>query len=185
MAGRPEHTGNGYAPTVTASSTRALDLVIRGGVAHTVHEYELPEARGRGRGERPHYGVQAADVLGVEPGRVFKTLVAAVDDRLVLAVVPADRDLDLKALARVGTGRRALLADPAVAERATGYVVGGISPLGSRRPLPVVIDETAFEHATILVSAGQRGLQLELAAADLVRLCSARSAAIAKDQGPG
>ncbi len=185
MAGRPEHTGNGYAPAMTAPRTRALDLVIRAGVAHTVHEYELPEPHGRGRGERPRYGVEAAAVLGVDPAQVFKTLVAAVDERLVLAVVPADRDLDLKALARVCAGRRAILAEPAVAERATGYVVGGISPLGSRRPLPVVLDETALDHATIHVSAGQRGLQLELAPADLVRLCSARSAALARDQGPG
>jgi len=185
MAGRPEHTGNGYAPTVTAPRTRALDLVIRAGVAHTVHEYELPESHGRGRGVRPRYGAVAAAVLGVEPARVFKTLVAAVDDRLVLAVVPVDRDLDLKALARACARQRAILAEPAVAERATGYVIGGISPLGSRRQLPVVIDETALDHATIHVSAGQRGLQLELAPADLVRLCSARSAALARNQGPG
>ena len=104
---------------------------------------------------------------------MFKTLVASVDERLVLAVVPVDRELDLKRLARRRSGRRATLADPAAAERATGYVVGGISPLGSRRPLPVVVDASAGEHPTVFVSAGRRGLQLELAPADLVRLCSA------------
>ena len=105
--------------------------------------------------------------------------------RLVLAVVPVDRELDLKRLATAAGGHRAIIAEPAQAERATGYVVGGISPLGARRPLPVVVDVSALDHATVFVSAGRRGLQLELAPVDLVRLCSAISAQIARDHGPG
>ena len=104
---------------------------------------------------------------------MFKTLIATVDERLVAALVPVDRELDLKRLAAAAGARRAALADPADAERATGYVVGGISPLGGRRPLPTFIDATALEHHTVLVSAGRRGLQLAVAPADLVRLTDA------------
>ncbi len=100
---------------------------------------------------------------------------------MVLAVVPVDRELDLKALADAAGGRKAALADPAAAERATGYVVGGISPLGSRRPLPVVVDRSCLAHATIFVSAGQRGVQVELAPADLVRCAGATVASIARE----
>ena len=116
---------------------------------------------------------------------MFKTLVASVDEQMVLAVVPVDRELDLKRLALARSGRKATLVDPIAAQRATGGVIGGISPLGSRRPLPVVIDASANEHPTVFVSAGRRGLQLELAPADLVRLCSALSAPVARDHGPG
>ncbi len=183
--GRPEHSGNGYDRTVTAAGTRALELVGRAGVAHRVHAYETPERHGRERDLRPSYGSDAAIALGVAPARVFKTLVASVDERIVLAVVPVDRELDLKRLATALAARRAVLADPAAAQRATGHVIGGISPLGSRHPLPVVIDTSADGHETIFVSAGRRGLQLELAPEDLVRLCSAHSAPIARDHGPG
>lgn len=170
---------------MTASATPALALVRRAGVAHHVHDYEPPERHGRERDVRPAYGTDAATALGVAPDRVFKTLVASVDDRLVLAVVPVDRELDLKRLAAAVGAHRAVLADPAVAERATGGVVGGISPLGSRRPLRVVVDASATGHDTIFVSAGRRGLQLELAPLDLVRLSAAQTARLARDQGPG
>src|SRR6476469_10039374 len=150
----------------TAAGTRALDLIVRAGVPHTVHEYRAPEPHGRERERRPRYGVDAADALGIDPARVFKTLAASVDGRLVLAVIPVDRELDLKRLADVAGGRRAAMADPAEAERATGYVVGGISPLGTRRTLPLIVDEHAREHETVQVSAGRRGLQVELAGED-------------------
>jgi Cys-tRNA(Pro)/Cys-tRNA(Cys) deacylase len=185
VTGRPEHTGNGYDRAVTAAGTRALEVVRRAGVVHEVHAYDAPEPHGRARTDRPSYGVEAATALGVPPARIFKTLVATVDGRIVIAVVPVDTELDLKRLADACDGRRATLADPVQAERATGYVVGGISPLGTRRPLPVIIDASANEHETVFVSAGRRGLQLELAPADLVRLCSAHSAPIARDHGPG
>ena len=151
--------------------TPATSVLAREGVRHTLHSYQVdPWA--------PSYGEAAAEALGVEPGRVFKTLVAAVDGRLVVGVVPVSSTLDLKALAAAG-GRRAVLAEPAVAERATGYVVGGISPIGQRSRLVIVVDASVGRWPTVYVSAGRRGLQVELAPADLVRLTSARSAAIA------
>ncbi len=168
----------------TAAGTRALEVIVRAGVPHTVHEYRAPEAHGRDRDRRPSYGVDAADALGIDPARVFKTLAVSVDGRLVLAVIPVDRELDLKRLADVAGGRRATMADPAEAERATGYVVGGISPLGTRRTLPLIVDERAREHETVLVSAGRRGLQVELAAEDLVRLGNARWARVTRDGEP-
>lgn len=170
---------------MTAAGTRALDLVRRVGIAHEVHAYEAPVRHGRERDLRPRYGADAAAALGVPEARVFKTLAVSVDDRLVLAVVPVDRELDPKPLADAAGGRRAVLAEPEVAQRATGYVIGGISPLGSKRVLEVVIDTSAMAHETVFVSAGRRGLQVELAPADLVRLCSALCAPIARDHGPG
>jgi len=170
---------------VSAGATPAIDIVRRAGVVHTLHEYELPERHGRDREARPSYGLEAAAALGVEPGRMFKTLVANVDDGLVLAVVPVDRELDLKRLATAAGGRRAVIADPAAAERATGMVVGGISPIGSRRPLPVVADVSILDHETVFVSAGRRGLQLELPPADLVRLSKAQTTRVARDERQG
>ena len=126
------------------------------------------------------YGQEAALALGVDPRQVFKTLLADVDGRLIVAVVPVDGSLDLKALAAALGGKRASLAEPAAAERVTGYVVGGISPLGQRRRLPTVVDESALAWATVLVSAGRRGLDVELAPADLVRLTGAVTAAVAR-----
>jgi len=119
------------------------------------------------------YGVEAVEALGVDPDRIFKTLIAAVDDRLAVGIVPVAATLDLKALAAALGGKRAALADPAAAARVTGYVLGGISPLGQRRTLPTVLDSSATSHATIFVSAGRRGLQVELAPANLVRLTAA------------
>jgi Cys-tRNA(Pro)/Cys-tRNA(Cys) deacylase len=169
----------------TAAGTRALDMIVRAGVAHRVHAYEPVEPHGRQRDRRPSYGIDAANALDVEPARVLKTLAATVDGRLVLAVIPVDRELDLKRLAEALDGRRATMAEPAEAERATGYVVGGISPLGTRRLLPVVVERAVLEHATVFMSAGRRGLQVELAPADLVRLSSAQMARLTRDVGPG
>lgn len=167
--------------SVTASGTRAIELVRRARITFRVHAY-VPRGRlGRHRDARPAYGLEAAEALDVEPARIFKTLVAAVDGRLVLAIIPVAAELDLKRLADATGGRKAELAEPAVAERATGYVIGGISPLATRRPLPTVIDVSASEHSTIYVSAGQRGLQLELAPADLAGLARAVVALVRRD----
>jgi len=111
---------------------------------------------------------------------VFKTLVAEVDGALTVAVVPVSGSLDLKALAAAAGGKRAAMADPAAAERTTGYVRGGISPLGQRRPLPTVVDETALSHPTVFVSAGKRGLELELSPQTLVALTSAVTAPVGR-----
>lgn len=165
---------------MSGRGTRAVEVVRAAGVVHAVHEYATPEAGGRGRDRRPSYGVEAAAALGLDPGRVFKTLVAEADSALVAAVVPVAGELDLRALAAAVGARRAALADPAAAERATGYVVGGISPLGGRRTLPTVVDDSALGQATVFVSAGRRGLQLELAPGDLVALVGAQVAAIAR-----
>ena len=165
---------------MTAAGTRAIDLVRRAGVDHRVHTYEPSERHGRERDARPSYGREAATALGIEPGRIFKTLVASVDGRLVQAVIPVDRELDLKALAEAVGGRRAAMADPTDAERATGYVVGGISPLGTKRALPVILDAGSSGHPTVFVSAGRRGLQLELSPADLASLTGALVAPIAR-----
>lgn len=124
------------------------------------------------------YGDEAAAALGIDPARIFKTLIAAVDGCLTCAVVPVAGRLDLKALAAAAGGKRAEMADPAYAARATGYVLGGISPLGQRTRLPVVIDESATQFTTVYVSAGKRGLQVELAPQDLVRASGGRLAPI-------
>ncbi len=161
------------------SATPALLALRKAGLPHEVHEYQLDDARARSEG-RHAYGLEAAAALGVDPDRIFKTLVAVVDGRLTVAVVPVSAELDPKRLADAVGGRRAEMADAATAERATGYVVGGISPLGIRRQLPAVLDASALDHETVYVSAGRRGLQVELAPADLARLTSARVAAISR-----
>lgn len=147
---------------------------------HTVHAFEAGDRSREGRDRTGSFGVEAAEALGVDVARVFKTLVAQVDAALWVAVVPVPAQLDLKALAAAAGGKRATLADPAAAERATGYVVGGISPLGQRKRLPTVVDATALDHPTVFVSGGRRGLDVELAGPDLVRLTSARTAPIAR-----
>ncbi|GAA3355033.1 MULTISPECIES: Cys-tRNA(Pro) deacylase [Saccharopolyspora] len=152
--------------------TPATALLDRQRVAHRVHAYEHdPRAES--------FGEEAADALGQPPERVFKTLVAEVDGALVVGVVPVTGQLDLKALAAARGGKKAKLADMAAAERATGYVAGGISPLGQKKRLPVVVDSSAEAFDTIFCSAGRRGLEIELAAADLVRLLDAQVADIA------
>jgi Cys-tRNA(Pro)/Cys-tRNA(Cys) deacylase len=157
----------------TPGGTPALVALHGAGVPHTTHAYEH-DVRSTA------YGEEAAAALGVDPLRLLKTLVVDVDGRLVVAVVPVAGSLDLKALAAAVGGRRAALADQRAAERATGYIRGGISPLGHRTRLPVVVDAGALAHDTVLVSAGRRGLQVELAPADLVRLAGATTAAIEK-----
>lgn len=157
-----------------ATGTPALVALVRAGVPHVAHPYEHDPSSGLG------YGLEAAHALGVEPERVFKTLMASVDGALTVAVVPVTTTLDLKALAAAVGRKRAVMAEPAVAERATGYVVGGISPLGQRTAHPTVVDESAELFETILVSGGRRGLDVELAPADLVRLTGAVVADVAR-----
>jgi Cys-tRNA(Pro)/Cys-tRNA(Cys) deacylase len=153
--------------------TPATVLLARLGIAHTVHRYEHDPRRGS-------YGLEASDALGIAPERVFKTLVAEVDGVLTVGVVPVAGQLDLKALAAAAGGKKAVMVEVAVAERATGYVAGGISPVGQRRRLPVVIDFSALEFPTVFCSGGRRGLEIELAPADLVRAAGARVSAIAQ-----
>jgi Cys-tRNA(Pro)/Cys-tRNA(Cys) deacylase len=134
--------------------------------------------------EYPHdprhesYGQEAAQALGVPAERIFKTLIAAVDGALVAGVVPVGGQLDLKALAAAAGGKKAAMADVTAAERATGYVAGGISPVGLRKRLPVVLDASALAHRTVFCSGGRRGLEIELAPADLVRAAGATVASI-------
>jgi Cys-tRNA(Pro)/Cys-tRNA(Cys) deacylase len=147
-------------------------VLAREGVAHTVHAYEAAAGGS--------YGEAAARALGVEPERMLKTLLADLDGELVCAVVPVSGTLDLKALAAALAGKRATMAEPARAERLSGYVVGGISPLGQRTALRTVVDETAELYATVFVSGGRRGLSVELSPADLVRLTGALVADVAR-----
>ncbi len=153
--------------------TPATLALERAAVEFTVHPYDHDP-----RSES--YGLEAAEALGVEPERVFKTLLAEVDGELVVAVVPVSGQLDLKALAFALGGKRAAMADPAAAERTTGYVVGGISPIGQRKRLRTVVDETAHTHPTVFVSGGRRGVDLGLAPADLVRVLDAHVARIGR-----
>lgn len=157
------------------AATPATVAASRAGVEFTTHAYEHDPSA-------PSYGAEAAEALGVEPERVFKTLVADVDGALTVAVVPVSASLDLKALAAAVGGKRAAMADPAAAERTTGYVRGGISPLGQRRSLPTVVDESVSGHETVCVSAGRRGLEIELAPGDLVALTGAVTAPVARAQ---
>lgn len=158
------------------AATPALRALVAAGVEHTVHAYDHDATAAAAAGG---YGAEAAAALGVDPARVLKTLVVAVDAGLAVVVVPVDGRVDLKAAAAAVGGRRASMADPERAQRSTGYVVGGISPLGQRRALPTVLDAGAAAHRTVLVSAGQRGLDVELAPADLVRLTGAVVAPVA------
>ena len=155
------------------AGTPALVALERAGVAHTVHTYEHDPSRGA-------YGLEAAEVLGLAPEQVYKTLMADVDGTLTVAVVPVAGKLDLKALAAAVGGKRASMADPAVAERVTGYVVGGISPLGQKTAHPTVVDETVVLFDTVYVSGGRRGLDIGLAPDDLVALTDATVADIAR-----
>ncbi|MDQ0892600.1 Cys-tRNA(Pro) deacylase [Agromyces ramosus] len=156
-----------------SAATPATLALARAGVAFTARAYEHdPRAAA--------YGLEAAEKLGVEPERVFKTLLADVDGELAVGIVPVALQLDLKALAAAVGGKRAEMADPRVAERKTGYVVGGISPIGQKTALPTVLDESAILCETILVSGGRRGLDLELAPDDLLVATGGRYAPIAR-----
>ena len=157
-----------------SAGTPALVLLAQAGVAHQVHAYvHDPAVRG--------YGMEAAQALGVDPARVFKTLVADVDGSPAVAVVPVTGSLDLKALAAAVEGKKARMMPVAAAERLTGYVAGGISPLGQRTTIVTVVDASAQDFPTIYVSAGRRGLDVEMSPADLVSLAGARVAVISGD----
>lgn len=151
--------------------TPATIALEKAKIPFTLHEYPHdPKA--------PSYGLEASDALGVPPEQVFKTLVAAVDGKLTVGVVPVNRQLDLKALAAAAGGKKAVMADISAAERATGYVAGGISPVGQKRRLPVFVDESVTSFGEIFCSAGRRGLEISLAPADLIRCAGAAIAGL-------
>lgn len=153
------------------AGTPALVALQRAGIAHTVHAYNHDPSR-------HNYGLEAAEALALPPASVFKTLLADVDGAHVVAIVPVTGMLDLKALASARGAKRARMLDPAVAERLTGYVVGGISPLGQRTASPTVLDATAMGQPVVYVSGGRRGLDIGLAPEDLVRVTAAQVAPI-------
>jgi Cys-tRNA(Pro)/Cys-tRNA(Cys) deacylase len=155
----------------TSQGTPATAVLAAAGVPFTLHPYSHDPSAAS-------YGLEAAAALGIDPARVFKTLMVEIDGRLAVGVVPVSGSLDLKALAAALGGKKAAMANPAAAERRTGYVLGGISPLGQRQPSPTVIDESALACNTILVSGGRRGLDIELAPGDLIRLTDAITAPI-------
>jgi Cys-tRNA(Pro)/Cys-tRNA(Cys) deacylase len=157
----------------TPAGTPAILALVRAGVSFTTHAYEHDAAA-------PSYGLEAAEALGLDPATVFKTLLAEVDGSLVVGIVPVTGQLDLKALATAAGAKKAVMADPALAERATGYVVGGISPIGQKRRLATVLDLSARDHHVVYVSGGRRGLDLGLAPDDLVRVTGASVAAISR-----
>lgn len=141
------------------------------GIPFAVHEYQHdPDVTA--------FGDEAVNALRLDPDRVFKTLLAEVDGQLVVGVVPVSSQLNLKALAAAVGGKRASMADPKQAERATGYVLGGISPIGQRSSIPTVIDASALDHPTIYVSGGRRGIDIELTPDDLITATNARTAPI-------
>ena len=156
-----------------AAGTPATVALAAAGIPFATHPYEHDPAA-------PSFGLEAAEALGVEPDRVFKTLLAETELGLVVGVVPVTGMLDLKALAAAVGAKRAAMADPAVAERRTGYVVGGISPVGQKTAHPTVVDETAQLFDTVFVSGGKRGFDIELAPADLLAVTGGRYAGIAK-----
>ena len=156
-----------------AAGTPATVALTAAGIPFTAHAYEHDPAN-------TNFGLEAASALQLDPDQVFKTLLADVDGQLVVGIVPVTGKLDLKALASAVGGKRAEMADPKLAERRTGYVVGGISPIGQKMEHPTVLDETAELYDTIFVSGGRRGLDIELAPADLTRITNATIAAIAK-----
>ena len=157
----------------SSGGTPATVALTRAGVAFALHAYDHdPRAAS--------FGLEAAEALGVEPDRVFKTLMVSLDGRLVVGIVPVTGQLDLKALARALGGAKAAMADVAAAERATGFVAGGISPVGQKRAHPTALDETATLFDTVFVSGGRRGLDVELSPSDLVRLTGAVLAPIGR-----
>ena len=165
------------AQTKAGGGTPATDALSAAGVSFHVLAYEHDPRAGS-------YGMEAAEALGRPPGQVFKTLLVDVASTgrpdLAVGIVPVDRQLDLKAVATALGAKRAVMADPVAAQRSTGYVLGGISPIGQRTALPTVVDESAILHETVLVSGGRRGLDVELAPDDLVRLTHGTYAPIAR-----
>ncbi len=156
------------------ASTPAIAALVRAKVPHTLHPYEHDPSSDLG------YGLEAAAAIGVEPARVFKTLCVEADGALAVAIVPVDAMLDLKAVASALGAKKAAMADAALAERATGYVVGGISPIGQKRRLRTVVDASALGFESVYVSGGRRGLDIGLAPADLVAVTGASTASIAR-----
>lgn len=155
----------------TAGGTPATAALTRARIDFTVHTYEHDPAASS-------YGLEAAAALGLDPERVLKTLLASVDGRLVVGIVPVSGQLDLKAVAAAVGGKKAVMADPREAERVTGYVVGGISPIGQKKALPTVLDASATGHETVFVSGGRRGMDLELSPKDLAAVARATLAPI-------
>jgi len=156
--------------------TPAVKAALAAKIIYTLHEYEHDP-------NLTAYGPEAADALGISPDRIFKTLVVSLSgskDPLAVAIVPVSAQLDLKSFAIAANAKKAAMADARDAERASGYVLGGISPLGQRKRLPTIMDLSALAYRTIYVSAGKRGLQIELAPNDLSRLCAARTADICR-----
>ncbi|WP_189016250.1 Cys-tRNA(Pro) deacylase [Paenarthrobacter histidinolovorans] len=156
---------------MASQGTPATAALTAAGVPFVLHPYAHDPAAAS-------YGLEAAEVLGIDPKRVFKTLMVEVEGKLAVAVVPVSGNLDLKAAAAALGSKKASMADPKAAERRTGYVLGGISPLGQRQPSPTVLDDSALAFDTILVSGGRRGLDIELAPADLLRLTNGVTGAI-------
>ena len=153
--------------------TPAIDLLRKEKIAHAVHEYTHESGA-------ESYGLEAAEKLDIDPDWVFKTLVVQLEPKLLaVALLPVSNQLALKAMARVCKAKRAELADPLVVERTTGYVLGGVSPLGQKKPLMTVVDQSAEVQSSIYVSAGKRGLEIELAPSDLVRVLHASYAHLA------
>lgn len=146
--------------------TPAINLAKKKKVTHTIHQYEHdPRA--------DSYGLEAAEVLGQDPKKVFKTLLFCLNGEpknLAVAIIPVDQKLNLKLAAKAAKGKKADMADPEIAQKTTGYVVGGISPLGQKKALPTFLHESATEQGSICVSAGKRGLEIELAPKDLLSL---------------
>jgi Cys-tRNA(Pro)/Cys-tRNA(Cys) deacylase len=156
-----------------SQGTPATVALTKAKVEFSTHAYEHDPAA-------KSYGLEAAEALGLAPEQVFKTLLVEVDGKLTVGVVPVDKQLDLKAIAAAAGGKKAVMADPAAAERTTGYVVGGISPIGQKRDLPTVVDSTATDHPTVYVSGGRRGLDIGLSPADLITVTKARTAPISR-----
>ena len=157
-----------------AGGTPATVALAAAGIAFTPHAYDHDP-------KNTNFGLEAAEVLGLDPEQVFKTLLADVDGRLVVAIVPVVGKLDLKALASAVGGKKAEMADPKLAEKRTGYIVGGISPIGQKTRHETVLDETAELYDTVFVSGGRRGFDIELAPADLLAVTGGVIAAIARD----
>lgn len=166
----------GRVKSKATGGTPATVALERAGVSYTVCSYTHDPGV-------ESYGLEAAQALGVDPARVFKTLLVDTDSGLVVGVVSVAQSLDLKAVAAALGSKRATMADPRVAERATGYVVGGISPIGQKKALPTVVDASASAYETILVSGGKRGFDIELAPTDLVALTGATVAQISRETG--
>lgn len=158
----------------TAGGTPATVALSAAGIPFTAHSYEHDPATS-------NFGLEAASALDLDPAQVFKTLLADVDGALVVAIVPVGGKLDLKALATAVSGKKAVMADPKLAERRTGYIVGGISPIGQKTAHTTVLDETAELYDTVFVSGGRRGFDVELSPADLLAITGGTTAAIARD----